>query len=613
MADNESKIKISTEAELSDLQQYTKDLAAARAELEALTAAMRTYQETAGNMPAGTSPQQAAPPPAHTVPDVPATPEHGGAPTPQRPPSMVDMQPDDVYLDPPIGTQDTPATYVDYNGRRRAMDGRFVSMGEGGGEPEQGGGGVLGRMLGGAGRFASNAASTAVGLGLGQGPLSFILGSGGTYMELSKQLTQVAQKFKDLDENAATFGQTLGYTIGQTAGLVKALGHATNTVTKGQVQRILGFARFSGMDAGEAIHTVGGIERTLGRQVDDNELAMLNQLARRSDMGEGRFSEFMQSLQRIGETQVGTMGAADLPAIMAQMQLATGVFGAQDPRSQGMRGVQFSEKVNAFMGGRTNPGMQSFFMRAIGFGSTSGEDAPGYVEMRLRQEAGLGNQENLRDLREAFKAAGMGRGAIFKVLERSGFAAQESATFSEFLADDEQFGEFMSAVDNQGELLDDFRSKLKKEDPEAYEVFKAKGMLGAGKDAVPMGAAREVQLEAARMALGRTMAQVMADSLDSMENIAKGLADLLNVDFHGLITGLTGAVERLTEQFEGDGAKAHDGYRNLLNVLGEGDLDLAGQMIWGGIKEVNRETSPFDLQGRIEDAKQQYQIGGGQP
>ena len=398
--------------------------------------------------------------------------------------------------------------------------------------------------------WVRNATSTAAGVGLGSSITGFFLGSGQKYLQLSKVIEHLDQRFRSAGDGVAYFGSALGHTVAETGSLIDSLGDKTNTVTRSQFQRYAGFARERGLDPGVAMDTLGTLERVTGEQVDQTSLIRLLLDADKQKMGEGRFAEHVRATASIGESQLRRTGHVDLGGVMTAQGIPGIVFGQGDPRAQGQAGADFLDRLSGVIGGEHNNAMRTYMMRAMGFGEEGG---PGYIEMRKRLEAGVHGDEgteNILDLFKQFRGQGLGEGAMFRRLEvASGgsLKAHEIEALVQTLGTDEGLSEFFDSTYTDPEARREAYMKTLSAADRAR--FEQEGFVGLGKAATPFGASAEVELEGLQMKVGGSVAKGMLDIRDILVNSAEGFSNLLNVDWGPLLTDLTGALKTASEAF----------------------------------------------------------------
>ncbi len=387
--------------------------------------------------------------------------------------------------------------------------------------------------------YLGHMGATAVGLGLGASITGFLLNSGQKYLELSKIITHVGARFREAESNVIGFGGAMGYTIGQTAGLVESLGSVRDTFGRGEFLRSTGFARTMGIDPSQALGTFGRLGTLRGHDPFTNrEMAEVSGRALASGMGQGRFGEYLEGVRATGEAQFAATGHYDFRSSMAAMNIPGLAFGSGDPRAQGEAGQQLMGGLHSTMTG--NPAMQTFLMRAMGYGSKSG---PGYIDMRKRLEAGVYDPQNVLDMFKAFRARGMGKGAMFRALESVSGGNLKAW----------QIEGLVNGLGDEGNL-----KTLERDmggDYAASYVSRFTGggeadFVASGRSRISMGEGRALQMEGMQMKVGDTVAQVMVDMTDVMINLAKTGQNLLGIDFETLIKDLSGTIKDLSGKME---------------------------------------------------------------
>jgi hypothetical protein len=440
------------------------------------------------------------------------------------------------------------------------------------------------------GNFVSNAASTAIGVGLGSSIPGFLLGSATTYLELSKVITHLGRRFRDAGTEVAFFGQRLGYTVAETASYVEALGEQTNTVDKRQIRRVLGFARQQGLDPGTAIGVFGKLERMTGAPMSEATLGEMIGRATMAGMGQGRFGEYVQSTAQLGEQQFQATGRTDLASTLALQSVPGLVFGADDPRGQGSTGASFLGRLSGVVSGE-NAAMKTYMMRVMGFGKAGG---PGYIEMRKRLEAGIYGEEgadNLRSLFGSMRSAGMGEGAMFRAVESvsgGSLKAHEIEALVKSLGAPDGLSRLETNAGDEG--FQTFRSSLSGQERAAFgqEGFAGLGTLPGR---ISMGEGANVQLEGLKLAVGAPMAQGILDIREVVINIAKSLGNLAGQDLGAMLTEFTGAVRDLSvtmRRATETGGAAMDARNSLVGTAG----DIWDDAMAGGANVMRHPGSP---------------------
>ncbi len=448
-----------------------------------------------------------------------------------------------------------------------------------------------------------------MGVGLGGSIAGFFLGSGQKFMELSKIMTHLQRRFRELEEDTTSWGTSLGFTRAQAAGLLETIGKGTNVPTKGFVTDIMGFSLERGVDPGATAGIFSRLARITGK--DRISSGMMASFAGRADMlgmGQGRFEEYMQGIGGFAEQQFSATGTGNLGALVAMSAMPGLIFGAQDPRSQGQAGVGFMGRLQGVMTGGT---MKTYMMRAMGYGRKGG---PGYIEMRKRLEAGIWDKENLTDLFGGFQKRGLGRGGMFRALEVAGGGQLKAH-------------EIEALVDTLGtrEGLEGARSLFEggtKEGKEAFlsgltekerSVFEKAGVTGLGgmPGRVAGGAAAAVQFEGMQMAIGAPIAQGIIDMRSMLTSLAGTFTNILGVDFGATLTTLTGAMVSLAEASE----VSTSGLRGLkadVETIREAGPVLTGQAAGEEAAALLRKTISRGPEGLFEDFGAPFGLGSGQ-
>lgn len=408
----------------------------------------------------------------------------------------------------------------------------------------------LERMDRAGGSYLMQAGAMATGLGLGASVFGFFLNSGQKYLELSKIISVVSARFREAEENALRFGGAMGYTISESAGLVETLGSAQDRFSRGEVTRYTGFARTMGLDPNTALRSLGSMAATRGGEaLTDRELAELAGRALAAGMGQGRFGEYLSGISDLGQAGFNATGAFSLQNTLTAASLPGLAFGTGDPRAQGAAGRSMVEGIHGMLTG--SPAMQTFLMRAMGFGSEGG---PSYIEMRKRLEAGVHDPENLRDLFSAFQARGLGKGAMYRALE-SVSGGQLKAWQLEGMVDALGSPEGLRAYEREA-AGGNARSYMNR-----FTGGEEADFVRSGRSRISMGEARAVQMEGMQMAVGDTVAKVMVDMTTVLQNLAKTGQNLLQLDFEKMFSDLSGALVMLSQRLEESSRTGSDAMR----------------------------------------------------
>ncbi len=369
-------------------------------------------------------------------------------------------------------------------------------------------------------------------------------------MELSKVITHLGRRFREAGTDVAFFGNQLGYTIAESASLAEAWGASTNTVSRSELRRTLGFARQQGLDPQVAVSVLGSMRSRMTRAVTDAELARLVHRADRADMGQGRFGEFAQGFTGIMDAAFRATGKVDFDEAMSYQAVPGLIWGSpSDPRAKGDTGLDLAGRVSSLVSGSTNPAMKVFMMRAMGYGTKGG---PGYIDMRKRLDAGLHDSRNLLDLFKSFRSRGMGRGAQFRALESiagGSLKAFELEALIDNLGTSEGMSRYWEAQGTGAADQAGFTASLTEQERSAYASggFTALGRL-PGRISMGEGAAQ--QMEGMQMAVGEPIAKGLIDLRETLKSLAGGLNNLVGVDLGKLLTDLTGALRDATNAWE---------------------------------------------------------------
>lgn len=366
-------------------------------------------------------------------------------------------------------------------------------------------GGMIDSMVGGIG----HAISSAVGFGIGQDPLSFVMGSGGKYLELSRAIQQVDARFRDAAGSAAFFGQSMGYTIDESSRLMTQLGSMSNYVTRRQSTRYLGFGRTLGIEQGTNLAALGGMQRYTGETIGGDALVQAAGLAARQDMSRGRMGEFLQAMEGVVQSiarSTGRLGPDLMTSAGGVMQLGTQVFGTNE-FGRGSGGVDFANRLNATM---TQGGtMRSYMLRAMGMGSAGG---PGYREAMMQLEGGIFDSRNLPLLFRSMQSRGLGENEQFVALQQLSGGNMKAWEIDKLVREMNREGglqRYEAAMQGDEDMREAFLADL---DPRSRKAFEAAGFEGSGRRRISVGEGRAVRLEAIQMRLGKTMSEIMESS-----------------------------------------------------------------------------------------------------
>lgn len=364
---SESKVRLTTEAQLTSLQQWRAEARGAKSDLEDLVRVMREASALGGASPTA-------------APGAPGTPQAPGAPTPPGTtpgPSYAPPQPP-----PPPGEPSQPrGGGPDYGGQAKA-----------------------------AGSWIQGKAAAIGGLVIGGSLMGFLLGAGQKFMEIDNVLNVLEHRFTSLQGSAMGFGHALGYTAAEAASMFETLGAQTNQVSGAQFQRYAGFTRYHGLDP-STLGTLGRMEEFAGGGITNNLLQTLYSRASGAGMGEGRFGEYLQGTAGLIEQARRGTGRADLPSLMALQNLPGQILGFENPVARGELGVDF---VNRLQSGMTGGGaMRTMLLRMMGpnFGGQS------YIEAMKQLEAGVNDPRNLRNISKFFANSGMGKNQQFVMMQ----------------------------------------------------------------------------------------------------------------------------------------------------------------------------------------------------
>lgn len=425
--------------------------------------------------------------------------------------------------------------------------------------------------------FLQHATSTAIGVGLGTSLSGFLLAAPQRYLALSESITTVGRKFREADENATRFGGSLGYTIARTAQLADALGRETNTVNRGQFQKIAGFARYSGMDPGAAMRGFGSIERMTGSSMTDPQMVATLATAKSRGMDQGRLEEFMQDLQSSVQQQFHTTGRATMQQALATQGLQSIVYASDDPRRSGDKNLLGG--LHSTMTGSDS--MKTYMLRAMGYGQKGG---PGYIEAKIRGEAGLHDSRNVVDLFQSFQSRGMGTGAQFRALESvsgGNLSAHQINALVTTLGTKEGLDKYREIAGKDGAgSMESFMAML---DPSGKEAFAKGGFGKLGEKFVSEGESIDVRIERMMMSVGKPIAEAIPPLQNAIESIAGTMQSLTGVDWATLIPDMARGIESMAKFAE-----------NMAGGKGWGEVQV------GGYTALDSKAA---IQGRVGKAR----------
>jgi len=423
-----------------------------------------------------------------------------------------------------------------------------------------GGGGTMGRMAGRARGFASNTASTAVGMALGSSIEGFFLTSAQKYMEVDTILTKLRRTLRGAGDDANYFLGEFGQTASESAGIAGALGAQVNKVARRDLREYTGFAKTFGLDPTGAAGQLGGIQQLTrgGGALSTDTLAQVFGEAISQGMERGRFGEHMGVLAGRADKMFDATGRMDPLQALDVMGIGRAVFGADDERGKGRRGDKFTDQVHGML---TQGGpMEYYLMQQMGYGTKSNKMS--YMDVRERLEAGVNDPRNLQMLFKGFQAQGLGENMQFAALEKSGIPAHALAAMvkkfntPEGMAElDEiagQFGgvsmdetaikrrqRFMQSIGLRGSAAEGFLS----EEQMAYGLegeFKVGQFAAEGRKHIGRGEINKVKTEQMQLAVGGVTSQVIVDLQGTLMNLAGATSNLADIDIGAFFTEASG-------------------------------------------------------------------------
>lgn len=484
-------------------------------------------------------------------------------------------------------------------------------------------GSKIGGMMGGLGDtamgYAASAANQGATLALGSSPSGFFMASAQKYMELSKTISQMNARFRDVDGTVTRFGGALSYTIERTAAMAAALGEATDSFTTKTAQSYAGYSRARGLDPSQAMGSFGAMQSIQGGiGLSEGQLAQMDMASRAMGMNQGQHGQALSLIAAMAQQQLEATGRPDIGTAAAVSTLPRDIFqpgwrtsNVVDPRARGSMGQRFIGQVDTLLTSKTGAGA-STMMRAMGYG-------PGdmtYREMRRRQEEGLANPENLTDLADYIGHRSMGLGGskqqredyTYRFLEAMGqetganFKAHQLDALTDMFTDRERMDEYKTRRKSMGA---DEATKWLKEglSDEEKKAFGEQGWLGLGKGKAGTGEGIETRIEGMMMRAGKPIAEAIPKLQNAIESVVKALDNLSTVDWGALLTKLVTAIEggaKRAEEWSKPGGKM-----TLQTPMGEVTLSS------DDVREAQRDPSKLTGQpGRVlgRTGRQQFNL-----
>lgn len=486
---------------------------------------------------------------------------------------------------------------------------RELLFGPGGGH-----GGSIGESISQAGGLAGlgkgqimRLGGIAGGIALGGGLLSMLLGAGQRYAALSQMLQTLEQRFRSSGREAANWGVTLGMTSAKVGPLLEQLGAGTDVVNRRSFRDLLGFARWRGIDP-SAMMGAGASAGRRGESFDSRTMMALLGTANESNVNEGRLPEHFEAYSQLAESAFGVIGRADPGAAIGAQRIAGGVFGASDARAQGQRAADFASRMNSVLTGG-GPGMRSYMMRAMGFGTAGG---PSYIEMRKRMERGVFDSRNMTDLFGLMQAEGLTKGQMFRGLEGVAggqLKAHEIEALVNALGTQDKrdaFSQFVGGGD-----LDTFAAKANLT-AEERAMFASGGLAKLGRTGIAAGDRHELLMEGRTKEYGPKSLQIQ-DSLlrigdDLVGLIGKFVTGGMLVRLAEGIEGLTNRLDRMANPHELPAAAGSDVWSNLRFMAG--DLSLGADVGQGALPNAQRGDAAARAAAAGASTSSQRSLGG---
>jgi hypothetical protein len=401
-----------------------------------------------------------------------------------------------------------------------------------------------------AGDYVEQKGLSAISFGLGSDAWSFALNSMHKFMELDSVLATLGRRFRSSGRDVGYFGQSLGFTIQQTSAMAEELGSKTNRVTKTQFQRYAGFARDFGLDPQAAMSVLGGLQQLTTSPIGDKTLMSLAGRAQARGMGEGRFQEYLQGFQSFAQQGMDATGAMNMNRYAGLYDMPAMVFGAQDPRGQGAMGAQFMQGLQGTLTG--GGPMQSFLLRAMGFGKEGGPD---YITAKKRLEAGIYDSRNLTDLFGEFRQRGMGKGAQFRALESVAGgklkAWQIEALVDKVGTSDAGFAALqnMGSDEERQAFIDKAMGRYSDADKKSFDEG-GFGEMGKQGDRVGAGEWNAVEVEKMQMELGPKMMDAMVEMRETIVNLAETFKKFFGSDPMDMLVKAAKALSEASEKLK---------------------------------------------------------------
>lgn len=478
----------------------------------------------------------------------------------------------------------------------------------------------------GVGALGVGAAYGAFSVSMGASPLGFLLQSAQTYMQLSGTIAQLNRRFREGERDVASWGGRYAYTIARSAQIAQAIGAQINQPRQGDYNRIVGFARYTGMEPTAAAGTVGALQQLAGGQMSSRQLAVIMGRARIAGMDQGRLEEYMQFARSAGEMQFGATGRLAMSGsdnLGALLAMPGAMLGNQDPRAQGSHGMDFLGRLQSGVTG--TQATQTYLLRMMGYGTKNG---PGYIEARKRLERGITDPDNVISMFSGFQRMGLGRTAMFQALDAATggkMKAHELESMVDHLKTPEQLAQYTRlAKGGNADAMAAFMGSLSKEE---RSTFNKEGFAGLGQGRAGVGEAAAVQMEALQMQVGKPITTAILGLREVIQNMIKGFGNLFDVDWEDVskaITGATDTLVKMSRRFETWSEKTgsvvdlwHESRRQTAESIKEsrehGGRDaalwavMAGAMPWLDLAMPNSAPAGYVPVGAIPPAP----VGGG--
>jgi hypothetical protein len=257
-------------------------------------------------------------------------------------------------------------------------------------------------------------------------------------------------------------------------------------------------------------------------------------------MGQGRFTEYAQSVSSIMEQQMARTGHADTDSAAALSMFAGMTFRGSE-HGLGMGGASFIQRLSA---GFDRPAVQSTMLRALGYGQG---DGPSYVDAMQQIESGATDKQNIMTLYDYLRSDGVGGDGMKVVMGQAfGLKMFEASELVDALSNPGVRAYMSGDADKEG-AVKEYMKGLK---PNQRAALADSGLPGLGRLAISAGEGFATQKEALVMKFGPQMAALQMDILEASSNVAQTIKNLLGEDFAKAIQDATEQVVIFTGKLE---------------------------------------------------------------